>query len=204
MTSPNPAASWWGLNCSCAYSAHIWQISSAPFWVGVSPFECGGPTPLVKEYTYSIRGGGRLEPCTCCMLMFSVEVIQHWRKPSFGWHWLSYCWCEFWPAYPVGMLLLGIWSLWLSPVCDHLVCSHFSRCYTSWKSISTWHFLGWNSKLFNSTLIELVLDSQFEIYLVENNLNECKYLTYWKYHSLETTLFKVLWVWDHVIFLRRL
>ncbi len=47
MTIPDPAASWWGLTCSCAYSAHIWQISSVHFQIDISPFECGDPTLLV-------------------------------------------------------------------------------------------------------------------------------------------------------------
>ncbi len=39
--------------------------------------------------------------------------------------------------------------------------------------------------------MELVVDSQFEIYMVENDFNDHMQSAYWKYHSTETALVKV-------------
>ncbi len=39
--------------------------------------------------------------------------------------------------------------------------------------------------------MELVVDSQFEIYMVENDLNDPMQSAYQKYHSTETALVKV-------------
>ncbi len=39
--------------------------------------------------------------------------------------------------------------------------------------------------------MELAVNSQFEIYMVENDLNDPMQSTYWKYHNTETALVKV-------------
>ncbi len=84
-----------------------------PFWMW------GSHTIGQRVYILHKGGGGRLEPCTCCMLMFSVEVIQHWRKPSI---WLALtvillmwvlicisCW-NVTPRYLISLTLSSVWS----------------------------------------------------------------------------------------------